>query len=532
MTRATRQRFTVLHTWVGVIAGWALFIAFFAGALSVFHAQIQVWQNPAWRAQPLEQVDAGQRLIEQVLARHPAARAHIGITVPGHEYRSMTAYWPEADGYHNTTLAKLAGDRRAGHSALADFIFALHDSLGLGTFGLYFMGVISLLYGVALISGMVIHFKHLLPDLLALRAGHNLKRLWQDAHNVIGVLSLPFHVIFAVTGAMLCLFALSFAVLGTFSFGEGFMGAYTQATQVAPQVRAAGTPARPLSPAALAARARQVAAAHGVADFEPNYIYYTHYGDANGTVTVRGDAARTIGTMSEIGMNAATGKVLSLSLPGARDANHVTYAALFALHFGSFGGRTVQWLYFALGLAGAFLFYSGNLLWIETRRKRRQVTQPRRVYAMARFTVASCIGSCLAMAATFIATLLAPYGTDNVALAEKLTCLAAFLVACAWSSWRPPSRAAVELLAASALVSGGIAVLDLILHGAQWWSLLRQGALTVPAVDAMALALAAAFAWLAWRTQRRASHGDIHSVWHHPPTLNDQGEGREPTSHA
>ncbi|WP_313759694.1 PepSY-associated TM helix domain-containing protein, partial [Diaphorobacter nitroreducens] len=44
-------------------------------------------------------------------------------------------------------------------------------------------------------------------------------------------------------------------------------------------------------------------------------------------------------------------------------------SSFFALHMASFGGTAVLWLYFLLGLAGAWLFYSGNLLWVETRRK-------------------------------------------------------------------------------------------------------------------------------------------------------------------
>jgi uncharacterized iron-regulated membrane protein len=56
----------------------------------------------------------------------------------------------------------------------------------------------------------------------------------------------------------------------------------------------------------------------------------------------------------------------------------------------------VQWLYFLLGLGGAFLFYSGNLLWIESRRKRRQVEQGRAQLVMARATVGICLGVCVA----------------------------------------------------------------------------------------------------------------------------------------
>src|SRR3546814_15498106 len=67
------------------------------------------------------------------------------------------------------------------------------------------MGLVSLLYGLALLSGVVIHLPRLLQNLFALRPGRNLKQFWQDAHNVVGVLSLPMHVMFAITGALLCL---------------------------------------------------------------------------------------------------------------------------------------------------------------------------------------------------------------------------------------------------------------------------------------------------------------------------------------
>ena len=40
----------------------------------------------------------------------------------------------------------------------------------------------------------------------------------------------------------------------------------------------------------------------------------------------------------------------------------------------------MRWVYFVFGLSGAFLFYSGNLLWVEKRRRTRSATKapPRR----------------------------------------------------------------------------------------------------------------------------------------------------------
>src|SRR3546814_19468037 len=78
-----------------------------------------------------------------------------------------------------------------------------------------------------------------------------------------------------------------------------------------------------------------------------------------------------------VALDANTGELLATQLPGWRDANHATLAATYALHFGEYGNALVPWLHFVLGVGGAFLFYSGNLLWIESRRKRRQPAQGR-----------------------------------------------------------------------------------------------------------------------------------------------------------
>ncbi len=67
-------------------------------------------------------------------------------------------------------------------------------------------------------------------ELFALRPGHNLKRLWQDAHNVIGILSLPFHIIFAITGALLCLTLVTLVAFNTVAFDGKLMSAFERMT--------------------------------------------------------------------------------------------------------------------------------------------------------------------------------------------------------------------------------------------------------------------------------------------------------------
>ncbi|HBZ8062297.1 TPA: PepSY domain-containing protein, partial [Klebsiella pneumoniae] len=381
----TLRTFTTLHTWVGLVAGFGLFVAFYAGALTLFHHDLPLWQTPGAATALPAGLDDAQYLLEDVLAAHPEARRHVGMTFPGAEHPQPLAYWQADDGsWRYAWPGQIAGSPSPPQTGLAELVNELHYSLGLPVAGIYVMGIVSLLYGMALLSGLVIHLPRLFGDLFALRPGRNLKQLWQDAHNVIGVLSLPFHLMFAVTGALLCLVFVQMALLNPLIYDGKALQAVPTAMDTAPVRDASGIPAPPGSLRVLHARALEVARAQGVANFEPAYLKLANAGDANATIEITGESTGTLGPLGAVALDVATGDVLASQLPGQRDANHATLSAAYALHFGEFGNGVVVWLYFLLGLGGAFLFYSGNLLWIESRRKRRQPQQPRAGVNMAR----------------------------------------------------------------------------------------------------------------------------------------------------
>src|SRR5690606_5906710 len=90
-------------------------------------------------------------------------------------------------------------------SAVGAFIDVLHRVVGLPVDNdpnRWVMGVIASLYALALVSGVIVLLPSLVKDLFALRVGKNLKRMWLDAHNVVGIVSLPFHIIMALSAAV------------------------------------------------------------------------------------------------------------------------------------------------------------------------------------------------------------------------------------------------------------------------------------------------------------------------------------------
>ncbi len=73
------------------------------------------------------------------------------------------------------------------------------------------------------------------------------------------------------------------------------------------------------------------------------------------------------------GLNPYTGEITASDyMPGMQRPMGAVITSFFSPHFGSYGGTPVRWLYFFLGLGGAALFYTGNLLWLETRRKKQK----------------------------------------------------------------------------------------------------------------------------------------------------------------
>lgn len=196
--------YKTVHTWTGIVAGLALFIAFYAGAVTMFKNTLNEWVTPpAAHAEvfPLAQAPA---VIEQTLAAHPAARRQFTLRIEPAGAASLS--WREPGKPQRFTATLDAGGELETHargsSDAASFIDILHMTAGIpGGFdvGMGVMAVVSLLYGLALVSGVIVLLPSLIKDLFALRVGKNLKRMWLDAHNVVGILSLPFHVVMALS---------------------------------------------------------------------------------------------------------------------------------------------------------------------------------------------------------------------------------------------------------------------------------------------------------------------------------------------
>lgn len=521
-----------VHTWTGILTGMALFIAFYAGALTVFKEPLTRWATPPAVVAPVP-LEEAPALIARTLQARPDVAKGFSIHLQDAEHVPARMTWEVRDGQaddhdessirHHVAYLGAGGELRLEESApsgLMSFIDVLHRVVGLPVDSdpnRWFMGIVASLYAIALVSGVIVLLPSLVKDFFALRIGKNLKRMWLDAHNVVGIVSLPFHIVMALSSVVFAFHDGIYDLQDKLMY-EGKLESVFQRSGGGAPAGEARNPADMLTPAELLAQARDLAPG-----FEPYTLQYQQVTSPRAIVRVWGKDDSAVSPRARggfVALDPYSGTVLNRDyLPGGQDAPNLWISSFFALHMASFGGAAVQWLYFLLGLAGAWLFYSGNLLWIETRRKRanRQTgeipVQRLDTRLMASATVGVCLGCVCGISLMMVASKwLSGYVGDLNAWLRALYYVA-FFVSLAWAFLRGGAAAGVHLLWVAAALTLAIPATSLVgglFPASGLWAHTSAAAL---AVDATALAAGLGFAWMAKASARRIGRGDADSAW-------------------
>jgi len=520
--------YQTLHTWVGITAGTLLFIGFFAGALTMFKQPLERWVSPPTHRLAFVETTQLNQLVMDVLATQPAARTEFSVHLAHHENITAPVTWSDGGRSRELDLSATQWQATLNHDntlivekitpgLLAELIDMLHRTAGIPGFidgeyiGTYVMGVAAVLYFLALVSGLILLLPTLTKDFLALRTGKNRKRFWLDVHNIIGIASLPYHLVISLTVIV-------------FAFHDQFYGALQQVVyRDTPMFsRPAAAPEtyeyQQLLPVTeLLARIQQEAP-----EFTTEELLFMGVDTKTPRVRAALKSSRYIlqgPQTAYLILNPYTGKILDSSmLPTKANSWGLTTTTFFALHFGSYGGDLVRGVYFLLGLSGAFLFYSGNLLWIESRRKKQRqqtgtVKQALNTRIIASLTVGICLGSILGVAAAMVAGkwLSAQPNQNDIYIGIYYL---VFLVAILWSLIRGAAKAALELLIVTIFAIFCIPLTSVAsFFIPSLWINTSAAAL---GVDITAIMLAVLLIQAARVTARRIKTGPTDSLWSAP----------------
>ncbi|TQF68091.1 PepSY-associated TM helix domain-containing protein [Pseudoalteromonas luteoviolacea] len=437
---------TWLHTWVGLLLCWLLFLIFFAGTISFFRHEISLWNQPAVHSIENNKYQQ-QTLIESGLgylreAAPDANRWWIGLPSDRQPELQVSHRHSQGEGKRDkwiderldpNTLTQIDGliDTKGGN-----FFYRLH-------FDLHYMDrklarwlvcFASLFMLIALISGIVIH-KRIFKDLFQFRPQKGV-RAWLDAHNLSSVLALPFHLMITYTGLVTLIFML-FPNPAETLYDDGLKGFRADFYPERQRIEA--------SPDRLSEPAFDKAFAH----FNQNWpeqkikrVIVDHPDNAAVSIKIYGDNGTLIRDEYPFWQySGATGDLVKTARIDPSNAE-MLYGGMIAVHSGRLAHPGLRWLYFICGIAGCIMIASGCIMWAKRIRERLKPTQSGSIglKLVETLNIATIMGLPLATAGFFYANRLLPpeitARADKEVLAFFVTWLITALASIAFRSTR------------------------------------------------------------------------------------------------
>ncbi|MFT4924017.1 MAG: putative iron-regulated membrane protein [Phenylobacterium sp.] len=426
MDKQFLKRLVEAHSWLGLIVSALLFVVFFAGSITLFKEEIHQWafqphyQLPAHsqsgkdQALPISAVfarvmqakpfDAKRRATLVMPSEHMPyyrLRAHF-FTVPE---RGDVAAEPVTKSKISTviispTTGEIIGDD--DQFFLAKFIYRLHYQLN-SSFGYEVIGFVTLFFFFALVSGIVIHARKLLSQFFRYQPAQDKRRKYLDMHTVIGVMTLPFTVMYAISGLifnLLIIYQIAFVVVlyqgdeQTFREDSGYLSV-SQPWQDKPW----SSPDIDLLFSQTVAKYQQ----------QPSSIRMFNYGDEGAAIHFRGESKSGFGQRFEVAYRIGQGPSAILFQQDSEHSNALKsgLAVVSTLHFGNYAGTDLRLIYFLLGLGVCVLIVTGNLLWIDKKARQRK-SSAKTVALVTHFTLLGSVGVVLATVVAFLAERLLP----------------------------------------------------------------------------------------------------------------------------
>lgn len=190
--------------------------------------------------------------------------------------------------------------------------------------------------------------------------------MWLDAHNVTGVLVLPFYFMIAFTG--LAVFYATLMPSGLYALYAKNPGAYF--TEVL-HFNRPPPPAKEKAPLTSLVPLFHQAERELGEDGGIWFIQIANPGHANAQIgLVQRDGVRLALTRDHLVFDGVTGALKERAISGKLDVPFIS-TVLSGLHFAQFGGYTVRWLYFMCGLSGSAMIATGLVLFTVKRRKKQ-----------------------------------------------------------------------------------------------------------------------------------------------------------------
>lgn len=408
------------HSVLGLAFAALIYVVSLTGALTLFDPEIALWENPRTAAS----YETSPEAVEAA-AHNAEAQAE-----PGNEILNVIAYMPdEFKPYLSVRLNQRADAQSAlistdwiadpvtgellneADAPYAHFIEELHTMLHLPRpWGRYLVGLLGVVMFTLILSGIFAH-PTIFKDAFKLRLKRNARIAWTDVHNRLSVWGLPFHLVLTFTGAFLGIAGVTVAALAFVAFD----GDQEAAIQVL------GGP-QPIENAAPMESSPGYAAMIRNTQGEGRTVSLLVAGNPqdSGNTTTIAYHEEGILSMRTSDIYRNSGEFLEKFGGAGSPAGARIFGAVQPLHYGTFGGYPIKFLYLILALALTYITSTGMMIWFK---RKMQQGQPRPKHEAAWRGMTTGLSLALAVGA-----LMAASGTT---LPIPAICLAIWAVAAA-----------------------------------------------------------------------------------------------------
>ena len=504
--RGIRQTMSDLHIWAGLLVGWILYAMFLTGTVAYFRDEITQWMRPELPA--LHQVPdpavVAKRIVDELALQAPASPTwRIGL--PDARNNVVRASWRDPNtqgraGFKNAVMDPITGQalnarETAGGGFFRSFHFRFHYIKS--DWGSWIAGFCAMFMLVAIVSGVITH-KKIFIDFFTFRWGKG-QRSWLDAHNVLSVFGLPFHLMITYSGLVtLMLLYMPWGSDATFKTPPERQALFAEMGSFVPPGKPSGRSAA-LSPVADMVRQAQARWGRDMV----GQVVVNNPGDAAARVVVtRVASARVSVSPRYLVFDGTSGQIIQAKDEVGPAAE--TRGVLYALHEGRYADITLRWLYFLVSLAGTAMVGTGLVLW--TVKRRAKLPDPEKPYfgfrLVERLNIASIAGLSIAIAAFLWANRLLPFGMEQRAEWEIHILFIVWALTLVHAIARPAKRAWVEQLWFAAGLLVLLPVLSAVVTDRPLWRSLAERDWVFAGFELTLWALAALHATLAVRTMR------------------------------
>ncbi len=384
MSRRNYNVFFNMHTVSGIVISVALYVIFFAGAFALFKEQISIWEEGNFVSHTKNQNINFDTILNNLDETYELTGRDIrflfqdktddlGILLSSSKDTLASKKAKESSFFYVDILSGVTKTYSEKYS-LGEFLYRLHFFAQIPTFGAYLAGFVALFFLFAIVTGVIVHWKKIISNFYTFNPRIALKRVWTDAHTVLGVIGLPFQFIFAVTGAYLALTILVLIPANTLYNNNQakLMEDLSPDRKNYEWISSAqeGFPSFNAFAKKTATRWKNFHLTRG---------YIKNYGGIHMKYILVGtlsDQERFVST-GRVVLDAYTGNIDTIKTPYTGDYIQDVQNVVRRLHFADFGGIPLKIVYFILALATCFVIITGVLIWIEARSKKNRPLKQR-----------------------------------------------------------------------------------------------------------------------------------------------------------